>query len=128
MGTLLKYISTILFVIAFASCSMIGDDYGTSEDYDLEYSIETSDAIINKIVYTDKSGETVLVNKINNSWNIKTSGKSGQTIKLEVFGENQNADIEMQIFAKNAKNTIERNIVKEKKANNFHYHIIHILE
>lgn len=130
MKALHKYMYFIIIAFAFTSCNALEDGFGAaSNKYDLQYSVESLDNSINKIVYTDINGNTTIANKIDNNWKIKATSKSGQTIKLEVFGENQNADIELQIYAKNGEKTVERSIVKKKNTKKyFHYYIIHVLE
>lgn len=118
----------ILLISALFSCSLTNEEYGTPTDnYSVEYSLRTTNAKINKIVYTDISGEVTIDKDIKDNWRIKTFGQSGQTIRFEVSGE-KNGSIELHLYARKGIDVIERTLVKECKSDKFHYHIFHILE
>jgi len=133
MNTLAKLYGMISLVAILAtSCGITEEQRAISKNYDLEYSIESNVENISKIIYTDESGNSSVIENTTGEWNINTKAQSGQTVKLEVFGTYSDADdsnISMQINAKNGEFYTTREIDKKKETNkHFHYYLVHVLD
>lgn len=134
MEVIMKSAKTFLQILIisffFTSCTLYENLEMQSDKYKVTYSINTTEhASMTKIKYTDINGKTAILTDFDLPWEIESIAESGQTIKLEVYGDVQESDISMQILAESGKNNITRDMTKEKSANkHYHYYITHTLE